>query len=850
MVEVNTGALGTDDPADECTLCGLPTPDPPVTGEGAAGTYCCRGCLEVAKTLDDAEAADPEAVRESAAPDTADADGEAAYVQVEGMHCATCEAFLEGEAAANEGVEAVDASYASGMLKFVYDDEQVDESELPDLVDGLGYRAHRADEPADDEDKLVGRLLVGGFFGMMTMLWYVLFLYPPYLGAPPDTLLMDVTGPSGGYLLGNVWVMSTVVLGYTGYPMLRGAYVSLRAGRPNMDLLVALAATTAYVYSTLAAATGHVEVYFDVSVVVIMAVSLGNYYEDRIRERAAGKLASLAEERVTEATRRVDGATETVPVEKLGPGDEVVVGAGERVPVDGTVVEGTAAVDNALVTGESLPARVEPGEEVIGGAVVTDGGLVVEPDAGGESTLDRLLNLLWEVRSTRPGAQRLADRIAAVFVPLVVALATVTVFVHLYLGATATGAMLTGLAVLVVSCPCALGLATPLAVAAGIREALDRGIVVGDGEVFERAVDVDVVALDKTGTLTTGKMAVVERAGADRAVERAAAVEQFADHPVADAVVEHVAERTDLAAPGDHGVTDFETHPGRGVSAVVGATGARSAAPDRPRPDGSGGRADSARGVLGADHDGGERGTDRTDGSGDGTDRTDGDRVLVGRAELFDERGVAIPADLRDRAEAAGGAGQVPVLVGWGDRARAVLVAGDDPRPDWDRAVEDLATDRRVVVISGDSPEATAQFRDHEAVDETFAGVPPEAKAEVIERLRAEGTVAMVGDGSNDAPALGTADVGIAMGGGTALASDAADAVVTDDDLASVPAVFALTAGTKRRIRTNLGWAFLYNAIALPVAAVGLLNPLIAALAMAASSLLVVTNSSRDVLAD
>ncbi|MFB6218523.1 MAG: heavy metal translocating P-type ATPase, partial [Halobacteriaceae archaeon] len=392
----------------------------------------------------------------------------------------------------------------------------------------------------------------------------------------------------------------------------------------------------------------------------------------------------------------------------------------------------------------------------------------------------------WAVQTARPGTQRLADRIAAVFVPVAAALAVAAGGYHLLAGAPLRGALLTGLAVLVVSCPCALGLATPLAVTAGLRAALDRGVVVTDETAFERAPDAEVVALDKTGTLTTGEMAVAAVEGDPRTAERAAAVEQFADHPVAAAIVEHT-------PPPDCRVEDVEQFPGRGVAGTV-----------------------------------------------------EGERVVVGHRDLFAERGWAVPGDLADRAGSAREAGRAPALVGWDGRARGVVVAGDEPREGWESVVEALATDREVVVVTGDGPAAAERFREHPGVAEVLAEVPPEGKAEAVSRLGAERTVAMVGDGTNDAPALGAADLGVAMGGGAALAADAADAVVTTDDLSAVPAVFDVTAATDRRIRQNLGWAFCYNAVAVPLAMTGLLTPVVAAGAMAASSLLVVGNSSRE----
>jgi Cu2+-exporting ATPase len=761
----------------DCDLCGLPA-DPPVSDSPVDGTFCCRGCLEVSRSLDDAATVDDADDADRTPPDDADE----AFVRVDGMHCATCETYVQGVLADADGVFDAEASYPSGTAKVTYDAASVDD---PAELAVPGYRVREFDADADD-DGTVGRLLVGGFFGMLVMMWYVLFLYPTYYGLGPAVDIIDLGGMAGRYVLWNVLVLSTVVIAYTGRPILRGAVVSLRAGQPNMDLLVALAATTAYVYSVLALLAGHVELYFDVSVVIVLAVTLGGYYERRTVERAADELGDLAAARVDEARRRTDAGTERVPVEDLRPGDEVVVPAGDRLPTDGRVVEGTAAVDRSLVTGESIPERVAPGDDVVGGSVVEDGRLVVAVGDDAESTLDRLVNTLWDVKSTRPGAQRLADRLAAVFVPTVVAVAAVALAWRLVVGADPVAALLTALTVLVVSCPCALGLATPLAVAAGVRRAMDRGVVVADGSVFERASEVDVVALDKTGTLTTGEMRVVDVAGAEAGVDLAAAVESGTDHPVARAVVDHAPDAPDA-------VTDFETFPGRGVAGIV-----------------------------------------------------DGRRVLVGRPALFADRGVEVTDEFAAHASDARDAGRIPTFVGWDGAVRTVLTVGDDPRPDWEATVSALGdVADRVVVVTGDARSAAAPFAAHPAITEVYADVPPDAKTEVIERLRAEGTTAMVGDGSNDAPALATADLGIALATGTELAVDAADAVVTDG-LGGVPTVFELTGAVRRRIRENLAWAFCYNGLAIPAAALGLLNPLVAAVAMAASSLLVVTNSARS----
>jgi Cu2+-exporting ATPase len=804
--------------ADGCDLCDLPTPDPPVTDADVRGVYCCQGCLAVARTLDDPVETDADAAREAVrgsddrpVPD----DAETAFVRVDGMHCTSCEAFLESRAESAPGVHRAEASYAAELVRVAYDPDELGgegdgdgtdaDERAASLLDAPGYRARPADEgPADDHESL-GRLLVGGFLGMMVMAWYVLFLYPTYLGFPSDALLLDVNGGAGGYLLWNVWAFATVVLVYTGAPILRGALVSLRAGRPNMDLLVATAAVTAYLYSTAVLLTGGVDVYFDVSVVVLVAVTVGGYYERRIRRRAADRLTDLTTERVETARRMVDDAaagsdtaTETVPVEEVAAGDRLVVEPGERLPTDGTVVSGRAGVDESLVTGEAAPRRVEAGDEVLGGALVTDGTLRVESD--GTSTVDRLAHHLWDVQAATPGAQRVADRVAAVFVPLVVVVAVLAFATTLLTGGTPTGALLTGLAVLVVSCPCAMGLATPLAVAAGVRDALDRGVVVTDPSVFETAVAADTVVLDKTGTLTEAEPSLVDHAGDREALARAAAVETRADHPIAGAVVEAVDGDGGVAPDADvpSAADEFRTHPGHGVSAVV-----------------------------------------------------EGDRVYVGDAGLFDglDGEWTIPDDCRVCYESGDERG-IAAYVGWDGTVRGALVAAERPREGWEAAVAALGEGRRLVVLTGDDRAAAEPFATHPAVDEVFAGVPPEGKAETVERLRRAGTVVMVGDGSNDAPALAAADLGVALRSGTALAADAADAVVTDGGLDRVPTVFDLTAGTRRRVRENLGWALCYNAVAVPAAALGLLSPLLAAVAMATSSLLVVVNSTRSVLGD
>jgi len=774
--------------ADRCTLCDLPTPDPPVTDDDVDGSFCCTGCREVYRTLGDLDDEATAAVRDRAdgaassgrpVPD----DAAEAFLHVDGMHCTACEAFLETVAEQGNGIYRAEASYASEMVRVHYNPEQRAPDALPSLLTRGGYTASHDRPDPDTASDSVARLLLGGFFTMMVMVWYVVFLYPVYAGGEG---LVPLTGDFARYALGNVWVATTVVIGVTGWPILRGAGISLRVLQPNMDLLLTLAIGSAYLYSVGALLMGETEVYFDVAVVIVFVVSLGRWAEGRVKDRAANLLATLTREQVDTARRVADdGSVETTDVDALRPGDRVRVREGERVPVDGTVARGTATVDESLLTGEARPVSKGPGDAVIGGSVVRAHALDVTVSENATSTLDRLVRLMWEIQASTPGTQQVADRLASVFVPLVLVLGAGTVFYQLTIGAAASQALLTGLTVLIVSCPCALGLATPLAVAAGTRAGLQRRIVVKHAGAFEKAAALDMVVFDKTGTLTTGQMQVVDTVGDDTALRVGRAVEQWASHPVAEAIV-------DSGRTADGAVLDVDTHP-RGVAATV-----------------------------------------------------DGTRVFVGHPDAYRARGGTLPPTLAERASATMENAQVPVVVGWDGTARGLFAVGDVIRPEANAVLDRLRRDGvRIAVCTGDHEAAAAPLRTDDRIDDVFAEVRPEAKQALLRRWRAaHDAVAMVGDGSNDAPALADADVGLAFGP-TALAADSADVVLLDDDLAHVPEVLALARATRRRLRQNLGWAFGYNVVAIPLAVAGWLNPLAAALAMASSSLLVVANSAR-----
>ncbi|MCU4753215.1 cation-translocating P-type ATPase [Halobacteria archaeon AArc-curdl1] len=817
-----------------CSLCELPTPPHPITADGVDGTFCCQGCLEVARTLDDFDGVDHEAVRERSqqavtrdVPDHA----EEAFLAIDGMHCSTCEGFVALLGEKHDGVLTVEASYATDTVRVVYDPDRLDESDLPPILSGYGYDARTPNEERNDRERdsdLLQRLLVGGFLSMLIMPWYLFYLYPSYVGIETGILTIDTTTALGIYLpMGFVGVLTTIVLVYTGYPVLRGAYVSVRVGRPNMDLLVSIAALSAYAYSTVALALGSTHLYYDVTVAVIMVVSLGTYYERRVKHRATSLLSRVTAARSRDATLQTDEGTETVDVDALESGDRVIVRPGERIPIDGTIREGTAGIDESLLTGESLPVTKGPGDDAIGGSVVTDSALVIEVGPDATSTIDHIATMLWEIQSGSPGVQRFADKLATVFVPFVLTLAIVVTGWRLVTGTPPASALLTGLTVLVVSCPCAMGLATPLAVASGLRDGLERGIVVTNASLFESAPFIETLVFDKTGTLTAGEMTVLEVHGDEDAFQTAAAVEQLSEHPVARAICTH------LEATGDETQSSIESEGAAPITDGGAITRNPGSSSDVDT------EASASPGATVSDFQ-------RHPGAGISA-HVDGEEVVVGTPALLERRVGPLPEDLETVVDDARAAGRLPVVVGVGDRIRTVVVVGDRERDEWDAVFEDFEG-RQIVVLTGDDPSATTRFREHPAVDQVFAGVPPDGKVETIRRLSASRPTAMVGDGTNDAPALAAADLGIAMGSGTARASDAADAVLTCADLRDVSRVFGVAAGTRRRIRENVGWALLYNAIAIPLAAVGMINPLFAALAMALSSIIVVSNSSRPVL--
>ncbi|QCC59263.1 heavy metal translocating P-type ATPase [Natrinema thermotolerans] len=828
----------TGDGTDRCRLCGTPLSG---TDERAADGFCSSGCRDIAAEYGTGDDAGPRSTDRpaDASPDaTAETDGTVrTFFRVDGMHSASCEAYLESVAEGRDGVRDAEASYVTETVRVDHDPDRIGADALEDALSTLGYTAYRREDASADEDTggtrrsremdglrkrraddmLEMRYVVGVVFGSFLLLPFVAVFYPMYLTAFTDWGAIahfegSFTGFSGSLYLPLFVVLTGAIVYLTGGPVLRGAYVSLKLRRPTTDLLAALTILAAYTYASITAALGRTDVYFDLTIVVASLVMGATYYESTVKRRATDRLTDLTVSQVDTARLYAeDGSTTEIPVADLESGDRLLVREGERIPVDGRLAEGECTVDEAVVTGESLPVPKEAGDEVVGGSVVTTDAAVVDVGERTTSSIERLTRVVWNVQSADHGVTRRADELAARLVPAVLAVAALVGVGAALTGAGTTATALAALMTLMVACPWALGFATPYSVATSLEAALERGIVVFDETIFERLRAIDVVVFDKTGTLTTGEMSVREADAPDDLLAAAAALEQRAAHPAAAAIA---------AAFGDGSETTGEAD---GAARADGGSAAASDLEVREFHT-------HATGVEGI---------------------VDGRRVVVGHPDLFRERGWTLEDGLETRLERAREAGRLPVVVGRDGDAEGLVIVGDEPREGWEETVTALSESGvEVVVLTGDDGTAADAFAAHPGVDHVFAGVSPDGKTAAIERLRADGRVAMVGDGTNDAPALAAADLGISLGSGTALAADAADVAIADDDLAAVERAFALARAARDRIRQNLGLAFAYNALAIPPAVLGLVNPLVTTVAVVIGTLLVVGNAERSLLAD
>ena len=645
-------------------------------------------------------------------------------------------------------------------------------------------------------------------------------------------------------------VLATPVAAWGAWPFHRAAVRNARHGAVTMDTLVSVGVTAAYLWSLYALVSGSGQTYLEVAAAATTLILLGRYLEARAKRKAGGALRALLSLGAKEAALLRDGHEVRVPVADLTVGDEFAVRPGEKIATDGVVVSGSSAVDTSMVTGEPVPAEVGPGDAVIGGCVNADGRLVVRATrVGADTRLAQIARLVAEAQAGKAPVQRLADRVSAVFVPVVMVLAATTLAAWLAAGQPASAAFAAAVAVLIIACPCAMGLATPTALLVGTGRAAQLGIVIKGPEVLESTRRVDTVVLDKTGTVTTGRMTLVDVVTDD---DSAGLRGTTPAPPINSAGLRGTTPAPPINSAGLRGTTPAPPIKSetaellRLAGAVEDASehpiGAAIAAGARDRLADSAAAPESGKTVLPGV-------ADFASARGQGVSgRVDGHEVAVGRAAwLTGARDMKLSDELAARAARAESRGQTVVLVGWDGRVRGLLAVADLVKPTSAEAVARLRRmGLRPVLLTGDNERAARAAADAVGIDDVVAGVLPDGKVSAIKRLQAASrTVAMVGDGVNDAAALAQADLGLAMGTGTDAAMEASDLTLVRGDLLAVPDAIALSRRTLRTIRVNLFWAFGYNALAIPLAAAGLLNPMIAAAAMAFSSVFVVTNSLR-----
>lgn len=733
-----------------------------------------------------------------------------------GMTCASCAARIEKKLNRMEGVEA-SVNYATEKAGVTFA-EGVSVDDLIATVEATGYSAQpppprpgpgtqgapAAGERAEDEragdelrslrERLVTAVVLAVPVIAMAMVPALQFEYWQWLSL----------------------TLAAPVVTYAAWPFHRAAWTNARHGAATMDTLISVGTSAAFLWSlwalflgtagmpgmthpfefTISRGDGAGNIYLEAAAGVTAFILAGRYFEARSKRKAGAALRALMELGAKEVTVLRDGRELTLPTSALNVGDRFLVRPGEKIATDGTVVEGASAVDVSMLTGESVPVEVSTGDSVTGATLNAGGRLVVEATrVGADTQLARMAELVEEAQSGKASAQRLADRISAVFVPVVIGLALATLGFWLGSGAGLTSAFTAAVAVLIIACPCALGLATPTALLVGTGRGAQLGILIKGPEVLETTRRVDTIVLDKTGTVTTGRMTLlgVHTAGTTREAEvlrLAGALEHASEHPIARAVATGAAAAVGpLPTP-----ENFAGIPGLGVQGVV-----------------------------------------------------DGHAVLVGREKLLTEWAMELPGELKDAKDRAEKAGRTVIAVAWDGEARALIEVADAVKETSAEAVRRLrGLGLKPILLTGDNRAVAASVAAEVGIDEVVAEVMPQDKADVVRRLQAEGrSVAMVGDGVNDAAALAQADLGLAMGTGTDAAIEAGDLTLVRGDLRAAADAIRLSRRTLSTIRSNLFWAFGYNVAALPLAAAGLLNPMIAGAAMALSSVFVVGNSLR-----
>ncbi|MFN8215098.1 MAG: heavy metal translocating P-type ATPase [Solirubrobacterales bacterium] len=702
-------------------------------------------------------------------------------LELEGMTCASCATRIEKRLNKLEGVEAT-VNYATEQAAVAFDPAQASVDDLIGAVEAAGYHASLPQEALGEDDPARPWRL---------RLWVATALSVP---------LLVLAWAAPLRFAGWEWVslaLATPVVFWCGWPFHRAAALNARHLVATMDTLVSVGTVAAWTWSTVVLVGGIDEhVYFESAAVITALILLGRYLEARAKRRSGEAIRRLVELGAKQARLLREGEEVLVPVEELRAGDRFVVRPGEKVAADGVVESGSSAVDASILTGESVPVEVGPGDEVAGATINASGRLVVRATrVGSETALAQIARLVAQAQAGKADVQRLADRVSGIFVPVVIALSLLTLIGWLALGGSAAEAFTAAVAVVIIACPCALGLATPTALMVGSGRGAQLGILIKGPETLEQTREVTTVVLDKTGTITEGRMEVTDvLAGAGTREEEllrlAAAAEAASEHPIARAIAECGRERLGSLPDPER----FDSSAGLGVEALVA-----------------------------------------------------GHQVLVGRAAFLAERGIGSDGRLSAEAERLEAAGRTVVAVAWDGRPRGLIAVADAVKATSAEAIAELKRlGLEPVLLTGDNERAAGAVAASVGIERVRAGVLPDGKAAEIRALQGSGeVVAMVGDGVNDAPALAQADLGLAIGTGADVAIEASDLTLVSGDLRAAADAIRLARRTLATIKGNLFWAFAYNVAAIPLAIAGLLNPIVAAAAMSFSSVFVVTNSLR-----
>jgi Cu+-exporting ATPase len=731
-------------------------------------------------------------------------------LDVQGMTCASCATRIEKKLNRLDGVDAT-VNYATEKA-VVHVGSGTTAQALIETIKKTGYGATLPAESPRDPDlelrQLRRRLIITAALSL------------------PVIIIAMVPAWQFPWWQWISFALTCVVVIWGAWPFHRATLLNLQHGNATMDTLISLGTLAAFgwsAYALLFGAAGEIgfthpfelrlvrhaptaNLYLEAAVGITTFILLGRYLEARAKRRSGDALRELLELAPSEAVVITPSGESVVDISELHVGDRFLVRPGERVATDGVIISGHSALDTSTVTGEAVPVEVGPDDAVVGATVNTHGQLVVEATrVGADTQLAQVVRMVETAQSGKAAVQRLADRVSAVFVPIVIALAVATLGFWLGQGSGASFAFTSAVAVLIIACPCALGLATPTALLVGTGRGAQLGIVISGPEVLESARHIDTIVLDKTGTITEGRMAVINvtvAAGVttDEVIMAAGAAESGSGHPIAKAIADHARTRGSLAT-----VTSLQNRPGLGVRAELSESS-------------------SAEAQLGSDKS-----------------------VVVGRPELLEEEGLQVAAVLRQAYATEQATGRTPIVVGWADQAQGVIAVADVVKPSSGEAVHRfrwLGLDP--VLLTGDHEAAARTVAAEVGIDDVIANVLPQQKVAEVMRLQEAGHhVAMVGDGVNDAAALAQSDLGIALGTGADAAKHASDLTLISGDLQAAADAIRLSRATLRTIHGNLWWAFAYNVVALPLAAMGFLNPMIAAAAMAFSSLFVVTNSLR-----